>query len=64
MCSTHGGNRKCIQTFDRKELKLKYRLRDLDVDGRIILECTLKKRAEKMFIGFSWHRVGHNGGIL
>jgi hypothetical protein len=39
-------------------------LRDIDADGRIILECILGKFNVSVWIGFVWLRVGANGGLL
>jgi hypothetical protein len=37
---------------------------DLGVDGRIILEYTLKKQFGSMRTGFIWLRIGTSGGML
>jgi hypothetical protein len=37
------GGKGCTQGFGRKNLWAKYRLRNLGVDGRIVLKCIFKK---------------------
>jgi hypothetical protein len=37
---------------------------DLDVDGRIILECILGKQVRNVWIEFTWLRIGTIGGFL
>jgi len=42
-CGTDGGQDRCIQGFDGRDLRERDHLEDR-VDGRIILKWTLKKR--------------------
>jgi len=37
---------------------------DLDIDGRIILECILGKLCGNMWITLRWLRIGAGGGLL
>jgi hypothetical protein len=37
---------------------------DLGIDGRIILECIVRKQSGKIWAGFIWLRIGTSGGIL
>jgi hypothetical protein len=39
-------------------------LKDLDVDGKIILEWILGKYGGKVLTGFIWLRIGISGGLL
>jgi hypothetical protein len=50
-CNTRESDGKLIQYFGRKNQKRRYHLEDLDVDGRIKLERTLRKQSEWMWIG-------------
>jgi hypothetical protein len=45
-------------------LKGRDNLRDLGVDGRIILKCMLKKKGVRVWAGFIWLRTGTSGGLL
>jgi hypothetical protein len=36
-CSMHVGDEKCVQNFGQKNLKGRDNLKDLEVDGKIIL---------------------------
>jgi len=38
-------------------------LEELGFDGRIILECILKKLVDRKCTGLIWLRVGKGGGI-
>jgi hypothetical protein len=40
----YGGQDRCIQGFGRGDPRERDHLEDIDVDGRIILKWTLKKR--------------------
>jgi hypothetical protein len=42
-CSMYDGNEKSIQDFSREEAKRIKHLRDLDIDGKIILNLILQK---------------------
>jgi hypothetical protein len=44
--------------------KEKYHSEDQGIDGRILSECTLKRLAGEMWIGFDWLRLGTVGGLL
>lgn len=39
-------------------------LRDVGVDGRIILRCILLRWYARAWTGFIWFRVGTSGGLL
>jgi hypothetical protein len=36
-------------------------VRNLGIDGRIILEWILKRMVEKLWTGFTWLRIGTSG---
>ena len=57
------GEQKLYEIY-AKNLKGRYILGDLNVDGRIILKCALNKEGVIMRIGFSWCRTQANGGLL
>jgi hypothetical protein len=42
----------------------KYHLKDLGVDGWIILEWILEEWNAKLWTGFIWLRIGTSGGLL
>jgi hypothetical protein len=44
--------------------KQKDHLEDRDVDGRMGLEWTLGRLAERVWSGFTWLRIGTVGGLL
>jgi hypothetical protein len=50
--------------FQTENLKARDHLRDLGVDGRIILQRLLKRQTVKVGIGFTWLRTGTSGGLL
>jgi len=50
-CTTHGRNEQYMR-FKWKNLKEKERLRELGVDGRIILKLILKKQGSRIRTGF------------
>jgi hypothetical protein len=39
-------------------------LEDQDIDGRIILNCSLNKQGERVWNGFDMVRIGSCGGCL
>jgi hypothetical protein len=39
-------------------------LKDLGVDGKIILECILGKQCGKLYSRCIWLRIGTSGGLL
>jgi hypothetical protein len=50
--------------FWSQNLKGRDHVEDLDVDGRIILQCILGTYDGKVWTGFIWLRVGTGGGLL
>jgi len=52
------------QKFDWKKLKGIDHAEEPDVNGRIILECILKRYAGSVWTGFNWLRLGNNGEFL
>jgi len=50
--------------FRSENLKGRYHLGNLDVDGKITLEWFLGKQGGKTWTGFIWLRTGTSGGIL
>jgi hypothetical protein len=65
-CGTNGKKERCIQGYGvlvgRPEEK--NHLKDLDVDGRIILKLIFKKWNGGIWSGLNWLRIGAGGGIL
>jgi hypothetical protein len=49
--------------FELKILKERYHFRDLVLESRIILKCTIKTQGIKLCIGLIWHRAV-TGGVL
>jgi hypothetical protein len=47
-----------------ENVKGRYHLENLDVDGTIILKWILVKWYVRMGAGFSWLRTGTSGGLL
>jgi hypothetical protein len=45
-------------------LKGRYYLEDLGIDGNIILEWILRKLGVRVWNVFTWLRIGTNGGLL
>jgi hypothetical protein len=45
-------------------LKGRDHLEDLSVDWNIILKWILENKCGKVWTGFSWFRIGTNGGLL
>jgi hypothetical protein len=50
--------------FWSENLKGRDHSKDLDVDGKIILEYILRKKGGKAWSGFIWIRIGTIGGLL
>jgi hypothetical protein len=50
--------------FWSENLKGRYNSEDLRVDGRIILECILKKLLEVVWTGYICLRIGTTGGLF
>jgi hypothetical protein len=59
----HGKDENCIQNFIGK-LEGKRPLEDLDIGGRIILECIFGKYGGKMWTRCVWLRIGTSSGLL
>jgi hypothetical protein len=59
--NTHG---KDETLFWSENLKGRCHLKDLGVDGRIIVECALGKYGGKVWTGFIWFRTGTSGGLF
>jgi hypothetical protein len=47
-----------------ENLKGKIRLEKLEVNGRIIFTCILKRQGVATWTGLIWLRIGISGGIL
>jgi len=47
-----------------EKLKGRVHSENLDVDGKIILEWTLRKQGRKVWTGCIWLRTGTSGGLL
>jgi hypothetical protein len=63
-CGTYGGEVYTgvrILVGNKKESDS---LKDLGVDGRIILKLMVKHSFGKAWIGFIWFRIGTSGGLL
>ena len=63
-CGANGGKERCIHGFGFGNLKERYHLEDLDVDGEIILEWILKNSVLMSRNGRIGLRVGASGGFL
>jgi hypothetical protein len=61
---THGRHEKFIQNFDEKTRRERYRLRDVNVSGRIILKWTLNKYVMRVETGFIWNITVINEELL
>jgi hypothetical protein len=55
---------RCIQDFDGENVKERYHLEGLGVDGNKILKYMLKDRDCKTWAGLNWLRIGTTGGLL
>jgi hypothetical protein len=53
-----------ITDFCLGNVKEKYHLEDLVLDGKIMLECILNKLYEKLWTALFWLMMGTNGDIL
>jgi hypothetical protein len=62
-CSTHWRDEKCIQCSGWNTWG-KHHLKDLDVNGKTILEWTSEKYCGRVWTGFICLRVRISGGIL
>ena len=62
-CCAYGGGERPIQGFGGKP-EGRNHLRDLDVDGMIILKWIFRKWDVGMWTGSSWLRIGTSGGHL
>jgi hypothetical protein len=49
--------------FWSENLKGRNQSEDLAVDGKIILNCILRKQVGKVWTGCSWFRAGASGGV-
>jgi hypothetical protein len=50
--------------YEMENLKGRDHAENLDVDGRMILECIVGKCGGKVWIGFIWIRIETRGGLL
>jgi hypothetical protein len=50
--------------FWLENLRGKDHSEDLEVGGKIILECVLEKYGGKVWTGCIWIRIGTSGGLL
>jgi hypothetical protein len=57
-------DKKCIQNFDRKNLKGRDHPENVGVDGRIIFKRILELQGEKVWTEYIWLRIGTNGSLL
>jgi len=62
-CSTHRHMRMYIVSQSANP-KGRDHLRDINVDGMIILKRILRKQGRKLWTGCIWLRTGTNGGLL
>jgi len=62
-CGVYGGGERCAQGSSGGNLRERDHWGDLDVDGRIILRWIFGKW-EGVEIGWSWLRIGTDGGHL
>jgi hypothetical protein len=49
----------CLENLNGRD-----HLKDLSLDGKVILEWILRKDCGKMCTGFIWFRIGTSGGLL
>jgi hypothetical protein len=65
-CSTHEKDEKCIQNICLENLKGRYHMEDLGVNGKIILQVDwiLGKDGGKVWTGSIWLRIGTSGRLL
>ena len=63
-CGAYGGRESCAQGFDGGNLRERDHWGDQDVDGRIILRWIFRKWEGVVGTGWSWHRIGTDGGRL
>jgi hypothetical protein len=55
---------RCVQGFGWETLRERDHMKDLGVDGRIILKMILKKWVGEAWTGLLWLRVGTGGERL
>jgi hypothetical protein len=61
-CSTHEAE--IHRKFQSKKLDGRDDAKDLDVDGKVILERILQKQGGMLWTGFIWLRTGPSGGLV
>ena len=64
VCSTYGGQERCIRVPGGKYLKEIGHLEDTGVDGRIILRWIFSKWDVGLWTRSSWLRIETGGGHL
>jgi hypothetical protein len=63
-CSTRGKGEKRVESFGRQTLNGRDHLKDLGLDGRIILEWILYKQSGRFWTVYIWLTIGARGGLL
>jgi hypothetical protein len=62
-CRTHGRDEKCTHSFSRKTWRRNH-LQVLDLDGKIILKCTLNEYDMMAWTGYIFLKIVTGGGLL
>ena len=63
-CSAHVGEERRITGFWWGNVRVRERLGDLDVDGKIILRWIFRQWNVGVWTGSSWLKIGTGGGHL
>ena len=63
-CGAYGGVERCAQGSGGENLRDRDHWGDLDIDGRIILRWIFRKWEGVVGTGWSWLRIGTDGGHL
>lgn len=59
-----GGNKNCTEVQSENLIARDNDLRDLELNGRIILKCVLKTMVASVLLEFSWLIIGFISGLL
>jgi hypothetical protein len=59
-----GEKKNAYKVLAEKNLKETDHSKELNVDGKIILEWVFRKSGGKVWIRFIWLRIGTSGGLL